>query len=193
MNRPISFPIAALSAFLFASVAGFGATATVTMSKTRYSVGESMQILGAGFTPGAGITLTVQRPDKIVDNVAGVAADSNGTFKATYNPPYQPGRYRITATDGTNTAISAVTEADAIGFNKGVYNKGATAYNDTTGTWTTGNAGSNYLENQWAYYQYQITGVTTTVPDFDIAFNHYQSNVNALFVDAFANFRACVD
>ena len=63
------------------------------------------------------------------------------------------GAVKITASDVGNTATTAATEADAIGYNKGVYNKGSVAQNDATGHWTTGNAGKNYLENQWAYYQ----------------------------------------
>jgi hypothetical protein len=83
----------------------------------------------------------------------------------------------------------------AIGYSKGVYEKKTIAPGDTTGEWTTGNAGSFYLENQWAYYQYMVTGITTAtgVPSFDVTFNHFQSGTNAIFVDAFANFRACLN
>ena len=92
--------------------------------------------------------------------------------------------------------LAAVTEADAaINYNKGVYNKADQTAAGGAGVWTTGNAGSNYLENQWAFYQYQVTGVTaaTGVPNFDIVFNHFQSGPNAVFVDAFANFKVCLD
>ena len=80
----------------------------------------------------------------------------------------------------------------AIGYNKGVYNKDDFPP-DSTGDWTTGNAGQHYLESQWVSYQYQVAGITGTTPDFDVKFNHFQQNVNAIFIDAFANFRACVD
>lgn len=169
------------------------AGASITTSKPRYDVGEGMQIQGSGFTAGAQISIAVQRPDKIIDNVSGTIANGSGAFQAIYTPPSIPGRYRITATDGVNVAMTATTEADAIGYNKGVYNKNQTAYNDTTGGWTTGNAGGNYRENQWAYYQYQVTGIGTTIPDFDVEWNHYEQNVNAVFIDALANFRVCVD
>ena len=172
-------------------------TATIATSQKMYSVGEGMVVNGTGFTAGASINLTVQRPDQVVDSITGVFADSTGKFTANYAPPQEPGRYRFTATDGVNTAKTAITSADAIGYNKGVYNKGDTTYSGggsaSGSNWTSGNAGSNYLEGQWAFYQYEITGVGTTIPDADIAFNHFQSNTNAIFVDGFANIRACFD
>ena len=83
--------------------------------------------------------------------------------------------------------------ADPVGINKGMYKKGATTAEDTTGNWTTGNAGSKYSENQWAFYQYQIDGlVTGTVPpDYDIFWDF--SVGSSIFVDAIANLRACID
>src|SRR5215469_13935044 len=168
--------------------------ATIAPSQKLYSVGETMVINGQGFSPNANIYLTVLRPDHLTDSVLPQPlTNGSGVFTASYTPPLLPGRYRITATDGTNTAVTAVTEADAIGYNKGVYNKSATAPEDTTGHWTTGDAGSHYLENQWSFYQYEITGVGSTVPSFDVVFNHFQANTNAIFVDAFADFRACID
>src|SRR5215469_17211955 len=168
--------------------------ATIAPSQKLYSVGETMVINGQGFSPNANIYLTVLRPDHLTDSVLPLPlTNGSGVFTASYTPPLLPGRYRITATDGTNTAVTAVTEADAIGYNKGVYNKSATTPEDTTGNWTTGNAGSHYLENQWSFYQYEITGVGSTVPSFDVTFNHFQANTNAIFVDALADFRACID
>ena len=167
--------------------------AQITTDKQHYSIGEGMIISGTGFSPQVLITLSVLRPDHQTDLVPGVTTDTSGAFSATYTPPLLSGRYNVTATDGANSAATATTAADAIGYNKGVYNKGTIAPNDTTGTWTTGNAGNNYLENQWAYYQYEVTGVGSTVPSFDVVFNHFQSNTSAIFVDALANFRACVD
>src|SRR5215831_1570334 len=169
--------------------------ATITTDQNKYSVGQGMKISGSGFTANALITVSVLRPDHATDMISPpVVTDGNGAFQATYTPPLITGRYKITATDGANTATTASTEADAIGYNKQVYNKGAIAPNDNTGVWTSGNAGSNYLENQWAYYQYQVTGVTSGgVPDFDVSFNHFQTNTSAIFVDGFANFRVCLD
>jgi hypothetical protein len=98
--------------------------ATITTDQNKYSVGQTMTISGAGFTPGDAIGITVLRPDKAIDYVWAdgvslpVVADANGTFTAKYLPsdPVVPGRYKITATDKVNTATTASTEADALGF-----------------------------------------------------------------------------
>jgi hypothetical protein len=87
------------------------ATASITTDKTKYSIGESMTITGAGFTPGGPVTVTVLRPDHETDTLPTVTADGSGGFTTTYAPPSIPGRYKITATDGTNTAKTAATEA----------------------------------------------------------------------------------
>src|SRR5262249_14892242 len=127
--------------------------ATIAPSQKLYPVCETMFYNGAGFPPNANFYLTFLRPDHLTDSVLPLPLTSGpGVFTASYTPPLLPGRYRITATDGTNTAVTAVTEADAIGYNKGVYNKSATAPEDTTAHWTTGNAGSHYLQHPRASY-----------------------------------------
>jgi hypothetical protein len=177
-----------------AATAHGAASPTISTDKTKYSLGETMVISGSGFTANGAVDITVLRPDHETDTLPPVTADANGSFQTTYTPPMIPGRYKITATDRSDTAKTAATEADNIGYSKRVYNKADTTYAGGAGEWTTGNAGSNYLENQWAFYQYQITGVThDSVPSFDVDFNHFQSTKNAIFVDAFSNFRACVD
>ena len=168
-------------------------TAQITTSQKQYSVGEGMVVLGSGFTPQVTITLSVERPDHLIDIVPGVVTDTSGVFTATYTPPLEPGRYKFTATDGANSANTATTGADNIGYNKGVYKKANNSYAGGAGTWTTGDAGSNYLEGQWAFYQYEITGLGATPVSTDVTYNHFQSNTSAIFIDAFANFRACVD
>jgi hypothetical protein len=192
MNAKRTVLSAAAMCVAIASTA-WGAGASITTSQKQYSVGETMTVLGTGFTPQAQVTLTVQRPDHLIDDVPNVFSDSTGAFTATYTPPLESGRYTFTATDGANSANTASTEADAIGYNKGVYNKGSVKPEDQTGSWTTGNAGKNYLENQWTFYQYEITGVGATIPSFDVYFNHFQSATDAVFIDALADFRACVD
>jgi len=191
----VALVIAALG-YVASSTHAATQTATITTNKPHYAVGETMIVSGTGFAPSNVIALSVQTPDHLTENVPGVTSDSAGAFVASYTPSNpQPGRYKFTASDGATTANTATTQADAIAYNKGVYNKGTTAPNDATGTWTTGNAGSNYLENQWAYYQYQIAGIATgaTPPSLDVVFNHWQQNSNAVFIDAFANFRVCLD
>ena len=90
--------------------------ATITTDKKRYYVGETMYISGSGFGSGSAINFSVVIPDKSVEYPAGVTADSSGSFlNAPYTPTNAlPGRYRITATDGTASATTATTEADAI-------------------------------------------------------------------------------
>jgi len=89
-------------------------TASITTDKTKYSLGESMIITGTGFTPNGPVTVAVLRPDKVTDTLPTVTADGSGAFTTVYNAPLIPGRYKITATDGTNTAKTAATEADAV-------------------------------------------------------------------------------
>ena len=90
-------------------------SATIQTDKTKYSLGETMIISGSGFTPGGTVNIEVQEPgNNGIDMLVGVTADAAGSFIATYTPPQIPGRYKITANDGTNTALTAATEADAI-------------------------------------------------------------------------------
>ncbi len=182
-------------------------TASITTDQKFYSVGQQMIVSGTGFSPTVLIALTVERPDHQIDTIPGVTTDSSGAFTAPpYNPPLESGRYKFTATDGANSANTASTEADAVSYNKGVYNKGAFTPEDITGNWTTGNAGKNYEENQWVFYQYQSAGIPAFsggcsgvseancgVPSFDVQFNHFDPPGNAMFVDAFADFRVCID
>ena len=89
-------------------------TASITTDKTKYSLGESMTITGAGFTPDGPVAVAVLRPDHVTDALPTVTADGSGGFVTVYAPPSIPGRYKITATDGTNAAKTAATEADAV-------------------------------------------------------------------------------
>jgi hypothetical protein len=173
-------------------------SATITTSKSRYDVGETMHISGTGFAPNVSISISVELPgNNGVELAPPVNSDANGAFADALYTPAVPlsGRFRITATDNLGaTAHTASTEADAIGYNKGIYKKNAPTPNDeTSGTWTTGNAGSNYLEGNWVFYEYQVTGVSSAIPDFDIYYDHFSPSGNAIFIDALSNFRACVD
>jgi hypothetical protein len=89
------------------------AAAAITTDKTKYEVGEPMTITGVGFAPNGAVTISVLRPDKLTDTLA-ITANASGGFSKVYQPPMRPGRYKITATDGTNSANTAVTEADAV-------------------------------------------------------------------------------
>jgi len=172
-------------------VANAQSAATIQTDKNKYSLGETMVISGSGFAPSGTVSIEVQLPgNNGLDTLEPVATGADGAFQTTYNPPMIPGRYKITATDGIDTAKTAATEADAIGYGKGVYRKDTTAIVLPTGKWMTGNAGKYYKEDQWAYYQYEITGIPgSDVPTFNVIFNHYQPNTNAIFIDAFCDFR----
>lgn len=91
------------------------AEASISTNKTKYVVGEQMVISGIGFTPDGTVDMSVLRPDKAVEAWA-VTADATGAFSTLYTPtPSIPGRFKFTATDGTNIATTAATEADAVG------------------------------------------------------------------------------
>src|SRR3989344_894655 len=170
----------------------------LSTDKPDYYPGQTASIFGRFFQSLQNIVLHIfgdsEPAGDNAEDYATVTTDETGSFTYQYqlDDVFRP-LYTVVASALDGTELARTTFTDAIGYNKGVYNKSATAPDDITGGWTTGNAGDNYLENQWAYYQYQITGITSTVPDFDVTFNHYQSNSNAIFVDAFSNFRACVD
>ncbi len=168
----------------FSQSSSADAVPTVTTDKTKYSVGEGMVISGTGFTATSPIAISVLRPDHVTDTLPTVTSDTNGSFTTTYQPAVsQPGRFKITATDGTNSVKTAVTEADAIGYDKSGYDKGASS-------WGTGNQ-DGYSENDWVQYQYTITGVTGAVPSFNVEYDEQISGV--IFIDALSNFRVCVD
>lgn len=90
-------------------------TASISTNKTRYFVGEPMTISGIGFTANANITISVLRPDHVTDTLS-AKADGSGAFSVVYSPLAIPGRYKITATDGVNSANTATTQADAVSF-----------------------------------------------------------------------------
>ena len=97
------------------SLAAESTGATITTDQNKYYLGQTMVITGAGFTPGGSVTITVQIPDQTTQTLPVVAADANGAFTTSYTPsPAEPGRYKFTATDGTNSANTASTQADAL-------------------------------------------------------------------------------
>ena len=113
--------LAVVASVLVLALNGSGGTstvadtiATITTDQTKYSVGETMTITGASFTADGLVDIAVLRPDHELDTLPTLTADGSGGFTTTYAPLAIPGRYKITATDGTNTAKTAVTEADAV-------------------------------------------------------------------------------
>jgi hypothetical protein len=113
----VALVIAALGFFVSTNVIPSHAAtspATIVTDLKKYSEGQTMLISGTGFTAGAAVYISVLRPDNLTDYQTAVA-DGAGAFQASYTPsaPAVLGRYKITATDGTNTANIASTEADA--------------------------------------------------------------------------------
>jgi uncharacterized protein YndB with AHSA1/START domain len=87
----------------------------VTTDKKKYSAGDPIIISGGGFSVNAPIAVAILRPDHQTDNLTATSS-AGGIFTVTYTPPGLSGRYKITATDGFNSAVVAATEADAVGF-----------------------------------------------------------------------------
>ncbi len=166
------------------ALVGATSTATISTDKTKYAVGETMVITGSGFTADGTVNIIVQEPGNAgTDILPPVSTDASGSFQTTYSPPMIPGRYKITATDGANSALTAATEADAVGYDKSGYDKG-------TSSWGTGQQ-SGYAENDWVQYQYTVTGITGTVPSFNVMFD--EAVGGRIFIDALSNFRVAVD
>lgn len=127
MNCKLKFIVCALAICCVATSTGLALlanasftteNASITTDKTKYSVGETMAISGTGFSSNASVTISVLKPDHTTEIPFLASTDGAGAFQASYTPsdPALPGRYKITATDGVNTAMTASTEADAIGF-----------------------------------------------------------------------------
>jgi hypothetical protein len=104
-------PVALLLCLAMASAASGFAAATITTDKNKYSLGEPMVITGTGFAANLPITVSVLKPDKTIELLPAVSG-ATGAFQVTYSQASVPGRYKITATDGTSTATAASTEAD---------------------------------------------------------------------------------
>jgi hypothetical protein len=131
-------------------------SAEISTDKTKYSLGEPMVISGTGFTPDGAVTITVQQPGNNGIDSLSVTADASGNFVRSYIPPVIPGRYKITATDGTNTALTAATEADV---SIGTYDQWANEDLD----WINGSLGpsnSDYPEGDSTVQRLWLTGLT---------------------------------
>ena len=151
----------------------FGTDTSITTDKHMYFGGETMHITGSGFKASVPITVTVNRPDgnpgsgRVTDNITGVTSNESGGFTASYLLPGIPGTYRITATDGVNTADTHV--ADPV---QGSYNLDQAA-NGGVGnppvspvTWENGNLNaskSHYREGESIPYRVILTGLPVNV------------------------------
>ena len=141
-------------------------SATIQTDKTKYSLGETMIISGSGFMPGGTVNITVQLPGNNGIDSLSAPADTAGSFLTVYNPPPIPGRYKISATDGTNTALTAATEADvSIGLYDQCSNNTGTGYTsgDAGCRWINGSIGpsnSYYPEGDGTIQRVWLTGYT---------------------------------
>src|SRR5438128_1831410 len=164
------------------------ATTIISTDKTKYSVGEPMTIAGSGFTANGTVNISVLRTDRNTDTLS-VTADGSGGFTTVYNPPLIPGRYKITATDGTNTATTAATEADAAAADLDQCRNGdassPTNCVDAPGGegWANGNAGaqdSHYVEGYSIPYRMTFTGVTAGTWTVDLGYDTVHSSKHAI-------------
>ena len=84
--------------------------AVIWTDKPDYYPEETVTIFGSGFLPNAPVTVSVTRPDSIVNNWT-VTSGLDGSFTTTYVLDGITGTYGVTATDGTNTATTTFTDA----------------------------------------------------------------------------------
>jgi len=149
----------------FAAPASADLTSTPTISTdaTKYSVGEPMVISGSGFTASGTVNITVQEPGNNGADILSASTDTDGSFQTTYYPPMVPGRYKITATDGTNSALAAATEADAAGANLDQGSNGAASAPTSPVAWQNGNLNPNnshFMEGYSVPYRLVMDGLT---------------------------------
>jgi hypothetical protein len=88
--------------------------ASVWTDKDDYLPTEPVIITGSGFLPSATITVSITRPDLVIDTRS-TTSDSSGSFTVTYNLdgiPDPVGEYFVSATDGTNTATATFTDGN---------------------------------------------------------------------------------
>jgi hypothetical protein len=82
-----------------------GEGARIWTDKEDYAAGETVSIFGSGFNALAKVTVTIKRPNGVIDTVYAVT-DNAGGFSCTYQLNGIAGTYTVTATDGTNTATT---------------------------------------------------------------------------------------
>ncbi len=92
-----------------------GTGAWIWTDKPDYAPGETVTISGTGFNASADVTVTIERPDGAIDAVYAVTDDA-GSFTCIYQLDGIAGTYTVTATDGTNTAITTFTDANKVNF-----------------------------------------------------------------------------
>ncbi|WP_083941037.1 M12 family metallo-peptidase [Pseudoduganella violaceinigra] len=83
----------------------------IVLPRSFYHAGEEVEVRGAGFAPGASVSLTVQNEGAEFGPVHSmvVSANQDGVVSATFaaDPTRSTGAYAITASDGNKTAASS--------------------------------------------------------------------------------------
>ena len=97
-----------------------GAGAVVWTDKSDYSPEETVTVFGSGFNVSVDVTVTVERPDGVIDSGL-VVTDDVGSFTCTYQLNGITGTYTVTATDGTNTAATTLGTGAVVWTDKSDY------------------------------------------------------------------------
>ncbi len=160
-------------------------SASLTTDKTDYAPTDTVLISGSGLVPNATYTLYITSSDEPPVNFSTeVTADENGNFAYAYQLDGNLRvNYQVQLKDLQGNVVASTSFRDPLGYDKSGYDKG-------TASWGTGNQ-SGYSEGDWVQYQYSITGITGTVPNFNVVFDEQVSG--RIFIDAFSNFRVIVD
>ena len=128
----------------------------VWTDKEDYLPGDTSTISGSGFNANAEITVSVTRPDGIVNTWSTISNDL-GSFTTTYALDGIRGTYAVTATDGTNAASTTFTDGT-----KAVQCDDGPGPAKAPCTWQTGtlNAPTAYWEGDSVAYSAWIDGLT---------------------------------
>ena len=87
------------------------AAASIWTDKADYAPWETVIISGSEFNPSTTVTVNITDPYGVPDTVSpSPVTDGAGNFTASYKLNGISGTYTVTATDGTNTAITTFTE-----------------------------------------------------------------------------------
>lgn len=90
---------------------GVIAAPQIVLTRGFYHAGDEVEMRGAGFAPGATVTITVSSPESGFAPLHSliVSADRDGVVTATLaaDPTRSTGAYEIKASDGANTSTSA--------------------------------------------------------------------------------------
>jgi len=85
------------------------AGATIWTDKPDYCPEETVPISGSGFLASASVTVTITRPDSIMDTIY-ASTDESGDLSCTYQLNGITGTYNVVATDEVNTASTTFTD-----------------------------------------------------------------------------------